>query len=105
MSDLINRSAAMLKVARVDETKFESIHDFHDACVDCLLEVPSIERWTQCSSRTLPKLGESVLCQCRAGIYDVLKWTVDGWEKDKGHCYMKTFVIAWRPLPDPYKGG
>ena len=39
--DTIYRQAAREKVARVDINKFTSVNDFHDACVDCLLELPS----------------------------------------------------------------
>ena len=56
-------------------------------------------------SKGLPKIGEWVLCQCRAGIMDVLRLTEDGfWEKNHPYTvYMSGFVIAWMPLPEPYK--
>lgn len=59
-------------------------------------------KWIPVSER-LPKLGQEVLCYCQAKIYDVLKYTKDGWFKDAKHCYMDGFVIAWMPLPEPYK--
>lgn len=69
-------------------------------------ELPSITpqqtRWIPVSER-LPELGERVLCQCQANIYEVLKLTVDGWYYNPNHCYMESFVIAWMPLPQPYK--
>lgn len=57
--------------------------------------------WIPVSER-LPEVGEKVLCQCQANIYEVLKLTVDGWYHDEKHCYMSGFVIAWMPLPEPY---
>ena len=49
----------------------------------------------------LPKFGARVLCKCRANIYEVLTWTVDGWEHDPQHVYMSGFVTHWMPLPEP----
>lgn len=60
------------------------------------------QRWIPVSER-LPELGKKVLCQCQANIYEVLKLTVDGWYYNPNHCYMESFVIAWMPLPEPYK--
>ncbi len=60
------------------------------------------QRWIPVNER-LPELGERVLCQCQANIYEVLKLTVDGWYYNPNHCYMESFVIAWMPLPQPYK--
>ena len=62
-------------------------------------------RWIPCSER-LPKVRQWVLCQCRAGIMDVLRLTADGsWDKGYPHTeYMSGFVVAWMPLPKPYEG-
>ena len=66
-----------------------------------LADLQPAQQWIPCRER-LPELGERVLCQCRANIYEVLKLTVDGWYYDQNHCYMESFVIAWMPLPEPY---
>lgn len=76
----------------------ESISD----CINALPSVTPTQKWIPCSER-LPEVGERVLCQCQANIYEVLKLTVDGWYHDNKHCYMSGFVIAWMPLPDLYK--
>ena len=70
-----------------------------------LKQLPSAQRWIPCSER-LPKVREWVLCQCRAGIMDVLRLTEDGnWNKNYPHAeYMSGFVIAWMPLPKPWEG-
>lgn len=44
MSDLISREDAMLKVAKVDKSKYSDIYDFHDACVDALKDMPSAQK-------------------------------------------------------------
>ena len=62
------------------------------------------QQWIPASER-LPKVREWVLCQCREGIMDVLRLTEDGdWNKIYPHVeYMSGFVIAWMPLPVPYR--
>ena len=54
----------------------------------------------------LPDVRQWVLCQCRAGIMDVLRLTADGsWSKNYPHTeYMSSFVVAWMPLPAPWEG-
>ena len=60
-------------------------------------------RWIPCKT-ALPEKGQYVLCQCRVGIMDVLHLTDDnGWYKDSTHIYMHGFVLAWMPLPEPYR--
>ena len=60
-------------------------------------------RWIPCKT-ALPEKGQYVLCQCRVGIMDVLHLTDDnGWYKDSTHIYMHGFVLAWMPLPKPYR--
>lgn len=62
------------------------------------------QRWIPVSER-LPEVGQWVLCQCRAGIIDVLRLTDDDcWYRKSNEIYMSGFVIAWMPLPEPYKG-
>jgi hypothetical protein len=62
-------------------------------------------KWIPVSER-LPKQGESVICQCRANIIKVFKLDANfDWYQDADHCYMNGFVIAWMPLPEPYKPG
>ena len=54
--------------------------------------------WIMCEDR-LPNINEWVLCHCQANIKEILRWTEDEWYKDDSQCYMKSFVIAWQPLP------
>lgn len=67
---------------------------------------PTIEerKWIPCSER-LPRQGQEVICQCRANMIRVLKLDAYGdWYQDAEHCYMSGFVIAWMPLPEPWRG-
>ena len=74
--------------------------------IDKIEHAPTIEpepKWIPCSER-LPKQGQEVICQCRANIIMILKLDADGdWFQDVDHCYMSGFVIAWMPIPEPYK--
>ena len=101
--DCISRQA-VLAIAGDSCLDLDSYEDTKDFC-DEINELPSVTptpKWIPVSER-LPKLRERVLCQCQANIYEVLKLTVDGWYHDQNHCYMDSFVIAWMPLPEPYK--
>ena len=65
--------------------------------------VKSKPQWIPVSER-LPKVRQWVLCQCRAGIIDVLRLTDDGcWYRKSNEIYMSGFVLAWMPLPEPYR--
>ena len=95
--DLISRQAAI-----------DALAEWHDeAITNRLNNLPSAQQWIPCTPETMPKVREWVLCQCRAGIMDVLRLTEDGdWNKNYPHAeYMGGFVIAWMPLPDSWKGG
>lgn len=70
-------------------------------------ELPSVNpqepKWIPVSER-LPQINEWVLCQCRAG-YKVLRLTSYRCYRNDTQEYMDSFVIAWMPLPMPYKDG
>lgn len=70
---------------------------------DIVAKEPERE-WTP-TSEELPELEKYVLCQCRAGIVEVLRLTEYGWLDDEECHYMQGFVIAWMPLPEPYEEG
>ena len=88
-------------------TRIEEYCDIADL-IEIIERQPTIEpeqRWIP-RKTALPEKGQYVLCQCRAGIMDVLRLTDDnGWYKDSTHIYMHGFVLAWMPLPEAYKGG
>lgn len=80
----------------------EESHTAMMMAVDALSSSEKPTEWIPISER-LPEINEWVVCQCRANIYEVLKFTSYGWYHDDAHCYMDGFVIAWMPLPKPYK--
>lgn len=101
MDDLIGRS--VLKAAL-------SVYKAHDLVligqVLRLIDIlPAAERkgeWIA-ASESLPEIGKKVLCLCQADIYEVLALASEGWYHDERHCYMRGFVVAWMPLPEPYE--
>jgi hypothetical protein len=84
--------------SKPDRPMFRRLEEVRDKAIQAL----EPQRWIPVSER-MPEVGEKVLCQCQANIYEVLKLTADGWYHDKNHCYMLGFVIAWMPLPQPYR--
>ena len=71
--------------------------------VRAIKALPSAQQWIPVSER-LPKVGQTVICQCRADILKLLKLDSGGdWYQDAEHAYMNGFVIAWMPLPEAYK--
>lgn len=72
--------------------------------LDFAIELLSAEdEWIPCSER-LPKVGEQVLCcdsQSRVFTSALTEIASNGMTFFGQHCK----VIAWMPLPKPYKGG
>lgn len=98
VGDVIGRQAA-IEIVRKAKDKSEA----HRMLVQ-LSSAQSQPQWIPCSER-LPEVREWVLCQCRARVVDVLRLTTDGYW-DRGFpdmTYMFSFVVAWMPLPAPYR--
>lgn len=83
----------------------EGYMDALDKVEEVIKSEPTIEmpRWIPCKER-LPKVGEEVLCQCRANIIEVLYLDKFGfWENPSSfRHFLNSFVIAWMPLPESY---
>ena len=86
-----------------DEIRANSKDDFIALCADeSRSENPN--KWIPVSER-LPEVRQNVLCQCQGNLYSVLWLNHEGdWECIYPRTtYMQSFVIAWMPLPSPYK--
>ena len=116
--DTISRQAAIDALARMmprsytpdgshpaDEEIFRAQEVFAD-CIEALEILPSAQPGWIPVTEQLPDVRQWVLCQCRAGIMDVLRLTADGsWSKNYPHTeYMSSFVVAWMPIPAPWEG-
>ena len=103
MDDLISRQAALDAVINLWADK-----PFGNPALveikDCIEALPSAQQWIPCSER-LPDAGEYyfVTVQHFGWNYteyrdiDIAKYEVDGWRS----CHN---VLAWMPLPEPWKG-
>ena len=100
--DTISRQAALDACKNPEDGG--NAYAYGDDIEKRLKALPPAQKWIPCSER-LPEVREWVLCQCRAGIMDVLRLTGDGsWNKNYPHAeYMSGFVIAWMPLPALYR--
>lgn len=106
MTDLISRQAAIDAIDRLDIPEDTCLFEILSHIELEIATLPSAqpEQWWIPVNERLPKQGQEVICQCRARIIKVLKLDADGdWYQDASHCYMRGFVIAWMPLPEPYK--
>ena len=108
MVDLIERQAAIKAVNNAFDRETLLTGFVRSIAVRAIRDMPPAQpkqRWIPCSER-LPRQGQEVICQCRANMIKVLKLDAYGdWYQDAEHCYMGGFVIAWMPLPEPYKEG
>ena len=59
--------------------------------------------WIPCSER-LPEENDSVLMCSTTGCRDVGWWTGKRWVTGFLHADVVKDIIAWQPLPEPYKG-
>ena len=67
-------------------------------------DFPTVNGWISVKDR-LPRLRQWVLCKCRAGIYEVLRYEEtcvgERWYHDNLHNYLSSFVTHWMPLTEP----
>ena len=122
MSSSINREDAIDAVANAlwhyPNEQYKNFNDYEFAealAKDALLILPSAEaEWIPCSER-LPEENETVLISAKY-IGHLSKndpyveegfLTHDGWYSVYGDNYSELLaeVVAWMPLPKPYKGG
>ena len=102
--DLISRQAA---IDVLSQYPFEKVVN----CISILEELPSAQpeqRWTPVSEG-LPKENKTVIASTLYGVFPEAKYTKEyGWEwaYEAGADYWEEIegVIAWMPLPEPYKG-
>lgn len=101
MDDLISRQAAIEEYASwtpIDEYE----RRISKAIIDTLEKLPKAQRWIPVTER-LPEDDRKVLCQTvtKKGIVNF----VIGYHYGGGWaCGMNSNVVAWMPLPEPWKG-
>ena len=93
MSDLISRKAAIDAVEK--ESQVDGAYGYMDtkSIVDLLNDLPSAQRWTPVSEKPIPK--GLVFVTYNDGDVDLLSQPTS---------YRRGDIVAWMPLPEPWKG-
>ena len=122
LSDLISRQAA-IEAMKYNPEKFASAYKHNGLydefiekeAISILQDLPSAHEWIPVTDR-LPEIGEHhvsehCICYCEDGEYafSKLEENVFGqawWdcERDDEYHSNPLKVVAWRPLPEPYRG-
>ena len=91
-----------------DSTIQNSLENFLKAITNEAIEIVKQETeqynngWIPCSER-LPKYGEVVMCSCTNSGITISCITHKGVKPSKSVRFGQHSVIAWQPLPEPYK--
>ena len=97
MSDLINRQDAIDALSEDIEDCFV----LHDA-IKSIKFVPSAQQWIPCSER-LPDYHEEVLVTSRGEVSIAWLYIDDNWRSCDLAEQMYKDIVAWMPLPEPWK--
>ena len=99
MDDLISRQAVLeatsttLKITGKENA--ETVYGYIKKLCDDIKTLPSAQQWIPCSER-LPDQNGKYLVVGRQKAINILKF-------DGGRWYGKWGVVAWMPLPSPYR--
>ena len=99
MDDLISRQAVLeatsttLKITGKENA--ETVYEYIKKLCDDIKALPSAQQWIPCSER-LPDQNGKYLVVGRQKAINILKF-------DGGRWYGKWGVVAWMPLPSPYR--
>ena len=96
-NDCISRQSAYATViAMYVRCDTGDIEDYRDLMCESILALPSAQQWIPCSER-LPDTNGDYLVTGRQGAVNKRGY-------EDGYWYGNWSVIAWMPLPKPYKG-
>ena len=90
MDDLISRQAAVDVFGDVNPLDHNA-----NAYREKIKNLPSAQQWIPCSER-LPNQNGKYLVVGRQKAINILKF-------DGGRWYGKWVIVAWMPLPEPYR--
>lgn len=100
MDDLISRQAVLeatsAKLKITGKENAETVYGYIKKLCDDIKALPSAQQWIPCSER-LPDKNGKYLVVGRQKAINILKF-------DGGRWYGKWGVVAWMPMPEPYKG-
>ena len=79
---------------------FDGLMEMNKDICGIIKNQPKVGEWIPCSKR-LPEEFKNVLACGRTGFIFIAKRSGDSWFEDSG--LGKVYVIAWMPLPKPYR--
>ena len=99
MDDLISRQAVLeatsAKLKITGKENAETVYGYIKKLCDDIKALPSAQQWIPCSER-MPDQNGKYLVVGRQKAINILKF-------DGGRWYGKWGVVAWMPLPSPYR--
>ena len=113
---LIDADALVEKLKKLYAMAFaegdSAYHSAYRSLAKIVKDAPTVGEWIPCSER-LPEESNIYLCCNIVGDIYMHRWTVPFYFKKEG-AWMDMYddwpeeitdVVAWMPLPEPYKGG
>ena len=102
--DAVSRKAMLDAITEIDDNINMDIYT--NEVREIIDELPSVtpkkNGWIPCSER-LPEYGEVVMCSCTNNGITISCITYKGVKPSKSARFGQHSVIAWMPLPEPYK--
>lgn len=68
----------------------------------CSEETPAFGHWTAYKD-AVPEIGEACLCQTQSGLIEVMTFGEFGFNTFNGGMNTHIEVVAWMPLPAPFR--
>ena len=104
--DLIERQAAIDAMSESLKRVFPEHRQIAEKCLNVLPSAQPEQRWIPCSER-LPDEFEVLCCDDRGNMLIAHPFECGdsdtGYSAESEECYMYN-VVAWMPLPEPYRG-
>ena len=92
--------SCMFDKSDIEETRVDTIKEMLEIVQEVTEEYNG--GWIACSER-LPKYGEVVMCSCTNSGITISCITHKGVKPSKSVRFGQHSVIAWQPLPEPFK--
>lgn len=99
--DVISRQAALNTVEKMYKMCEGNLSDYHDLLVACFTDLTPAQRWIPVTPETEPKEnGEYLVTRESKGLYRYLDIVKKSNVTDK----IAGDIVAYMPLPEPWKG-